>query len=236
MFFTKKVKSQKSKVERKSKSHPLLTRNFRLGTRTGFTLVELMVTVGIFVFLTALIVANYGRFNDGTLLTSMAYDIALTLRDTQSYGMNVQGYSSSTGYSSNIFNYPYGMDFNSSNAYQTIVFADAYTAGGGSNSYYYGLYVPTSDPSVSTYTFARGGLIKCLFVSSTTPPSPNPCPFSDSSDIDISFKRPNPNAIIKSNGSTLTYPYAVIQVQDASKTTTRTIVVNETGEISVQNQ
>ena len=49
------------------------------------------MTVAIFIFMTALVVANYGSFNDGTLLTSMSYDVALALRGAQSYGLNVKG-------------------------------------------------------------------------------------------------------------------------------------------------
>src|ERR1035437_4022736 len=91
------------------------------GVSAGFTLVELMVTVGIFLFMTALVVAKYGSFNDGTLLTSMSYDVALTLRSAQSYGLNVQSYNSQ-----NLFNYPYGIHFSSAagSNNQMILFAD----------------------------------------------------------------------------------------------------------------
>src|ERR1035437_3827885 len=90
----------------------------------GFTLVELMVTVGIFLFMTALVVAKYGSFNDGTLLTSMSYDVALSLRSAQSYGLNVQSYNSS-----NQFNYPYGIHFSSAagSNNQMILFVDSGT-------------------------------------------------------------------------------------------------------------
>ena len=93
---------------------------------SGFTLIELIVTVAIFIFMTALVVANYGSFNDGTLLTSMSYDVALALRDAQSYGLNVQGGDCRVWRQN--FNYPYGMDFNlstPSTQSQMIFFADS---------------------------------------------------------------------------------------------------------------
>jgi prepilin-type N-terminal cleavage/methylation domain-containing protein len=46
----------------------------------GFTLVELMVTVGIFTIISGLLLARYSNFNQGIILTNLAYDIALTIR------------------------------------------------------------------------------------------------------------------------------------------------------------
>ena len=225
-----------------------------ISKKAGFTLVELIVTVAIFVFMTALVVAKYGSFNDGTLLTSMAYDIALTLRDAQSYGLNVQGYTPPTG--SQSFSYPYGMHFQSASLYnnEMILFADSYPQNQTTGVYGDGICTDASgmtcqsgttegDTIVTTYTLARGGLIKCLYVSNTPPlASTDPCQTSDSGSnvvvVDITFKRPDPNAIIKAyvDGSIQKFAYAVIQVENASKNSTRSIVVNETGEIAVQNQ
>jgi prepilin-type N-terminal cleavage/methylation domain-containing protein len=214
-----------------------------ISKNNGFTLIELLVTVAIFVFMTALVVANYGSFNDGTLLTSMSYDVALALRGAQSYGLNVKGATS--GISQN-FNYPYGMDFNlstPSTQSQMIFFADS-NPSLGNNLYGNGTYESSLDLNITTYTLARGGLIKCVEVLSA-PPS-GPCTSSNGvTDVDITFKRPDPNAIIKEvdtngnvvpNGTSQTWPYAIIQVEDASKTSTRSIVVNQTGLIAVQNQ
>jgi type II secretory pathway pseudopilin PulG len=209
--------------------------------KSGFTLIELLVTVGIFIFMTALVVANYGSFNDGTLLTSMSYDVALALRGAQSYGLNVKGDISDT---SQNFNYPYGMDFNSNTGSnnQMIFFADS-DPSNGNNSFGDGIYTP-SDSLITTYTLARGGLIKCLYVSNSPITSSDSCSSTSQTDgfivssVDITFKRPDPNAIIMAtvNGTLQKWVYAQIQVQNASKTSTRSIVVNENGLIAVQNQ
>ncbi|MDE2188747.1 MAG: type II secretion system protein, partial [Patescibacteria group bacterium] len=99
-------KSKKEKAKGKGKN---MVSKFSISA--GFTLIELMVTVGIFVFMTALLVARYGSFNNGEILTSMAYDVALALRNAQAYGLNVQGYNNS-----NSFNYPYGIDFDTTSS------------------------------------------------------------------------------------------------------------------------
>jgi prepilin-type N-terminal cleavage/methylation domain-containing protein len=199
------------------------------GVSAGFTLIELMVTVGIFLFMTALVVAKYGSFNDGTLLTSMAYDVALTLRDAQSYGLNVQGYTPSSAPQN--FNNPYGIHFSSaSGSNQMILFADSNT-----NKVYDG---STVDGLITTYTLTNGGLISSICVTNTPPiPSATCSSAVVATSLDITFKRPDPNAIITANSlSGTTYAYAEIQVENASKTSTRAIVVRETGEIAVKNQ
>ncbi len=56
----------------------------------GFTLIELVISIAIFVIMTALVVAKYGNFNQGALLTDTAYDIALVLHTAQSYGLSVK--------------------------------------------------------------------------------------------------------------------------------------------------
>lgn len=209
---------------------------------SGFTLVELMVTVAIFIFMTILVVANYGSFNNGTLLTSMSYDVALTLRDAQSYGLNVQGYGSSNTY---VYNYPYGIHFSSAlgSNNQMILFADSSNnvPNGICDNGGTGVCTPTQttgDGIITAYTIARGGIVSSLCAGSGPG---NAC--ISTTVLDITFKRPDPNAVIvvPVSGSSCTTnaspcAYAEIKVEDAAKTSTRTIIVRSTGEIAVPNQ
>jgi type II secretory pathway pseudopilin PulG len=208
--------------------------------RTGFTLVELLVTLGIFIFMTTLLVAKYGSFNDGTLLTSMSYDVALSLRNAQAYGINVQGYNST-----NAFTYPYGIHFNSSSSgalnTQIFLFADSIGPDGvctdSSGTAVCTGTQTTGDGIVAAYTLARGGLVSSVCVG--TAPGSGTCVAPTTGIVDITFKRPNPNAIItakNSSGVETIYPYAEIHVMNASKTSARTIVVRVTGEIAILNQ
>jgi type II secretory pathway pseudopilin PulG len=56
----------------------------------GFTLVELIITIAIFVFMTALVMARYNDYYSGTIFKNLAYDIAITIREAQSYGISVK--------------------------------------------------------------------------------------------------------------------------------------------------
>lgn len=89
-------------------------------TQGGFTLVELLITIGIIILVTGLVLARYSAFDGTVLLKNQAYDIALDLRQTQSYGLgsNVGGDN---------FRDPYGIYFSilPGKNQQYIIFQDS---------------------------------------------------------------------------------------------------------------
>ncbi len=216
-----------------------------LSKNSGFTLIELMVSLAIFAFMTAFLLAKYGTFNQSTLVTNLAYDAALTIRSAQSYGLNVQNAvnsqgtnltcSGQTGYTSGnaCFYYAYGVHFGGTTpTNRFILFVDLNT--GQSNS---GVYVPNDSPNVediSTYKMNTGYTIQgiCAIQAGSSACTPL-------SSLDITFKRPNPDAIIDgtllSDGTTkiTNAPYAKITF--VANNTTSSVVVQSTGEISVGN-
>jgi len=179
----------------------------------GFTILELIVSIGIFAFMTALLLAKYGNFNQGVLLNNLAYDIALTIRNAQSYGLNVR----SATRSSNDFLNPYGVHFDKTagNNNKFIFFTDINKNG---------IYNASTDKVIATTTITRGSVIKEL---STSEPITNP------NTLTITFQRPDPNAIIKVNGDpNVRHSEAQIRVE-ASDGTYRMIQVSSVGQISV---
>jgi Tfp pilus assembly protein FimT len=182
----------------------------------AFTLVELLVSVGIFALMTALVVAKYGSFNNGVLLTNTAYDVALAIRTAQTYGLGVKSTGSGTLYDSG-----YGVYFNTSTgSNQTIIlFSDL-----DKDS----LYDIGTDGIVNQYTIKQGAIISkvCSGVDCST----------DASPLAITFKRPNPDAIICFGTSPCNSPstYAEITITSAGGDT-RIITVRGNGQISVKN-
>lgn len=200
----------------------------------AFTLIELLVVMGIFLVITGTILANHTRFNSSVLLGSLAYDIALSIREAQVYGLSVQTFGtsfSSTGYNVQV---GYGIHFSSSGSY--ILFADT-----NANKHY-----DASDTIVQTYSVGLGHTVKsfCGTFSNGTvqcsAPASNPIGY-----LDVVFFRPNPDAIITSdktifttiNGSTNpTNSYSSAQIVVTSPSNeTRTITIQTTGQVSVKN-
>ena len=200
----------------------------------GFTLVELMVSLAIFAFMTAFLVAKYGTFNQGILLTNLAYEVALTIRNAQSYGLNVKSRPVSesgsviTNYSTD-FGYPYGVHFatGAGNDTKMIFFVDIDRDGLYDSTT--GILEPISE-SLSTYNIKRGSYISAICV---PPGNSNNC--NNTIDIlDVTFKRPDPNAIIKSSLGNQDHNRAEITIRSTDGGT-RKVIVRRTGQISVEN-
>ncbi|MBU6427195.1 prepilin-type N-terminal cleavage/methylation domain-containing protein [Patescibacteria group bacterium] len=196
----------------------------------GFTLVELLVTVSIFVFMTALMLAKYGNFNQSVLLTNLAYDVALTIRTAQTYGISVRGTDVN---GTQNFSTAYGVDFNDaatpacdsySTKYAFAMFADSTLNG----------WCDTGEAmSDHIYHITRGDFISALCTGSDE----NNCS-TVVNELGISFLRPNPEAKICSGAGsgpvdcTATYARITISAPDNS---TRTVSVRSNGQISVGN-
>ncbi len=60
-------------------------------TPSGFTMIELLVTVAIFALMTSVLLANYPKFSSKILLENTAHSIGLSVRQAQTYGLNVRG-------------------------------------------------------------------------------------------------------------------------------------------------
>ncbi|NDB58413.1 type II secretion system protein [bacterium] len=189
----------------------------------GFTVLELVISIAIFAVMSALLLARYGNFNQGILLDNLAYDIALTIRNAQSYGLNVR----SSSRTANLFDKPYGVHFDVADPNHFIFFVD--TAGNG-------VYNPSidldndgnPDQILSKTTITRGSTISALCVNGCSASIPV-------TSIDITFKRPDPNAIIKINDRTDIYNSdADITVMAVDGVTIKKVKVRSTGQVTVQ--
>ncbi|MFA6404849.1 MAG: type II secretion system protein [Candidatus Paceibacterota bacterium] len=205
-----------------------------LGSR-AFTLIELLVSISIFVFMTALLLAKYGNFNQSVLMTNLAYDMVLTLRTAQTYGLSVQG---DTSGSSPTFGQAYGVAFckntscnGTSNNQNMIMFADNNKNG------VYNTGTPP-DSIVANYSIKRGAKVLgfcdkqdgsgCISTGGTN---------SSISSVDISFLRPDPNAIIcttKNSSVDCNNNYIKVILQSSDASNIRSIVVRSTGQMSVE--
>lgn len=76
----------------------------------GFSLVELLVCIGIIGVVTVIVLVRHNSFNSTTHLKNAAYEIALTLREVQAKSAgSVRG-------TVGAFDYPYGITFSAENA------------------------------------------------------------------------------------------------------------------------
>jgi prepilin-type N-terminal cleavage/methylation domain-containing protein len=190
----------------------------------GFTVIELMVASAIILIITSVILFRQSRFNSATLLRSLAYSMALSIRQAQTYGVSVRETTSGSN------RFPsYGVYFKSGDLTHYFLAADLNGNGAVATD-------GTEDVSPpSPYSLSQGYQIKdvCATVQGT---GAQHC-FSNGiiTKLTIRFVRPNPDALFVSDApGNPTYTSAYIQIT-APGEDTRGITVTSTGQISVGN-
>lgn len=153
----------------------------------GFTLVELLVVIGIMVIISSMVLANYNKYGGVVVLEQLGYDVALTMRQAQVYGISVQRFQSSN------FGAAYGVHVALSSANTYALFADAIQQNGK-----YDCPQPGTNNCelVEAYTISPGYTIHDLCATSAS--GVETC---GQSTIDVVFKRPEPDAWISVNGA-----------------------------------
>lgn len=184
----------------------------------GFTLVELLISISIFTVITTVAVFSHTEFNGSVLLTNLAYEIALSIRQAQFYGISVKQNSSSN------FDSSYGIHIDTNSPTTYTLFEDTAVSTQHVKD--------SNDVDVQTFSISRGNKISKICIGGSLP-----C--VSARFLDLTFKRPNPDAYIASGNDTdsgaITGSYkseADICIS-SPQGTVRKIIVESTGQISV---
>lgn len=185
-------------------------------TERGFSLTELLVAISILATISIIVLANHTRFNGTVLLGSLAYDIALSVREAQVFGVSVRQYDAG-------FKLGYGVLFEDATSYS--LFADT-----NSNKVY-----DDNDVVIRAYGLQRGFRIQqfCGIDTLGTPTCSNDS-LNPITHLAIVFLRPDPDAFMSSSILAEEYSRGTITIVSPGGDT-RTVEVASTGQISVQN-
>jgi Tfp pilus assembly protein FimT len=202
---------------------------------SGFTLVELIVSVSIIIVITVVVVFNQEDLGDQTALNNVVNNLDVQIREAQVYGISVKEFSTA----SNEFNIAYGVDFNlantgaSNNSFYT--FGDRTNVNGYFDTFGTCTIGGTSE-CVGWNKLARGTTISkiCAIQANAVEVCSNTV-----GRLAITFYRPNPTAKIvffNSGGSLVTYPgYLGARIEISSpKGKKKSVVVYTTGQIAIQ--
>lgn len=196
--------------------------------QSGFTLIELAVTMGIFAVLVSVVLANYRTFSSKADFLNVADNIALSLREAQIYGVgskgavNKAGTSVSCGSPASTFNCAYGVSFKQGESFYTA-FVDGGTtvdkAFSGNDEVVEVVGLPLGTQITSIQCF-KDNIQNC----------------ATSGRVDITFKRPDPDAVIIPVSGTIPgiteQDSAVITVENSVKKSD--ISISRSGQISVK--
>jgi len=226
----KRIMNKELKIKNKQKAYDFLCNSFSiLNTRfiqhstltslklsAGFTLIEMMVVLAIMIMISTLTLTNYRQFGGKILLSNKAYDVALSIREAQVYGISARFQNDTTFQS-----IPVGMSFNLNNSNtEYFLFRDSSAEDG--------IFNTGGLEQLSKLTLPTGFVFKELCY---TDGGTKDCGINR---IDVTFKRPESDALIRVGGhSANTYDSFRI-VLESHQGDTMTILVEASGQISVQ--
>jgi prepilin-type N-terminal cleavage/methylation domain-containing protein len=214
---------------------------FRRSSKRGFTLIEMLVVMGIMMVITTVLLVKQSRFDSSTVLRSLAYGVALSVRQAQVYGTSVVGTSTTavacgTGFyntvTGNCYASGYGLYFSNalSNATPStyVLFADL----NGNGTY-------EANEFVKSFSLGTGYAISNFCA--TNQLSIQQCANTTISSLAIVFKRPNPDAqfiVLDVNGvapvGDTSYSSAYVQIiASGDSANSKSVTVTVPGEVSV---
>ncbi len=198
----------------------------------GFTLVELMVSLGIMAVILSVVMLNQRNYTEAASLSNAADTLGLAVSEAQAYGVAVR----ERVLGSADFHAAFGitlslLDSGSNSAY--LLFTDR-----NGNEYYDGSWTcPAGETSecVERVDFSGGNYIESFCILRTS--GGDLC--NNVSRVDVSFRRPETDANLKffNNGGS---EYAPANIQGAKITLkspgglTKTVFVYNSGQVSVQ--
>lgn len=203
----------------------------------GFTLIELLVVISIMVIVTSVLVVRQAKFDSSTLLRSLAYSMALSVRQAQVYGTSTFGTTTAVGnctvgtYTNGAcFAQGYGINVAIGSPSSYVLYADLNNNGTYDNGEVVKLYNLGQGYTLSQICATNGsGTRVCSGAGGVT-------------SLSINFRRPNPDACITTNlnaaacavGAVAAYATSSVQVQNTGDPgSSRSIYISATGQITV---
>ncbi len=162
-----------------------------LKNKRGFTLIELMVVLAISSMIMAVVLFNYRGFVDQIALNGAAQEIALALREAQSYGLSVRGVLDSSG--AYTFTSAYGVYFSRDYPNSIEIFVDKNRDGAFTDQ------DKTCVPStaIGSECLSKIQLLNGVYISETYYDSAGTASVKgDKSSIQVLFKRPSTDAVV----------------------------------------
>ncbi|MFZ2167558.1 MAG: type II secretion system protein [Minisyncoccia bacterium] len=172
----------------------------------GFSLIELMVVLAIIITITGVVLTNQSSFNKSLILANTAYDVALSVRNAQTFGLSSRVISTAT-------NVGYGVNFDRATPNKFTLFTDTYPLPGAVSNCH-----PVSDPTapnarpgdcayesnqsekVTEYVLGNNITITDICAYSSSSWSCSSSNGGNLSTLDIVFARPNSDAFMSKNG------------------------------------
>lgn len=188
-------------------------------------MIELLAVIGIIVLVSGVVLANNSRFGGVVILENLAYDVALSVRQAQVYGISVARFGTGT------FDAGYGISIDRASPTSYVLFADAVQVNG--------LY-DCSSPGLGTCELVQASTLNQGYsVSDVCVTSATGVEQCGKSRVDILFKRPEPDAWISIDSASCTQTLSLCAasarvVLQSPRGDLMSVIVDANGQISVR--
>lgn len=191
----------------------------------GFTLIELIVVIGVTAVIASLLLANFPRFSRQIAVEREAGKLALALRRAQSYALAVREFNSAFNDDPFCTDPPvrfpgYGVFFDLSDPTHYLIYGDA-----SCSKYYESL--PWEETTESALLDGK------IYLLSIKGYDAGACSLGcDLNELSILYVRPDPAIWIRGEGAD--YNYAEIVLSSSDGTVTKKVVAWSTGQVSIE--
>jgi len=197
--------------------------------KRGFTLIELLVSMGIMIVITSVALVQHNQFNETLALTNLAYEVGLSVRQAQVFGISVREFEGSArvGAAEN-FLYGVHFEYDPQNRTEYVLYADL-----NDDEQF------TNDTEiVETTSITRGNFIDqfCGIRAGAATCSQGVSALGSLQSLSIQFRRPNPDAVIvgdTGSGPSL-YESALVVLRSQESNATRCVRIRPTGQVSIE--
>jgi|AntDeeMinimDraft_6_1070357.scaffolds.fasta_scaffold07045_3 prepilin-type N-terminal cleavage/methylation domain-containing protein len=184
----------------------------------GFTLIELIVAIGVVAIIAGITLGSRQNYSRAVNLNNVAHEIALSIRQAQTYSVSSRG--SSLG--DPVDSFVYGVYFEKNNPQQFILYQNNNT-----NEAY-----QASDTPVETYQLPnRMEIDKICLIANYS--QGDACGSGDNK-VSVAFKRPDPSALFYKDGVSSTGDEAFLVELAGDEGARQTIITRSSGFISVE--
>ncbi len=207
----------------------------------GFSLIELIMVVAVMLIITSVTLLRQAKFSSDVLITNMAYEVALSIREAAVFGIsskyNASGYR--VGYGVHFHPAADGGDVTSFDNFidKSLVSVDDMEAGTDAEfNYYYDSTGQVADDITDTVEITQGQKIR-KYCGRIAPSTYWKCGPADNTNLNIVFVKPDPDAHITmgvdNQKDPNQYTEARIVIESSIGDKCRTVDVTSTGQISV---
>lgn len=188
----------------------------------GYTMIELLVTIGITGLIAAIILVNYPKLSEQLSVSQAVHEIALSFRETKTYALAVRQYSPGI--------YPgYGLHFDLATPQNFLLYAASIVPATNSCSPYAQCVRGDTTHDVDAFTLRSGIQIVSICNTDATPIC--------FKKLDVAYVRPTPDVYITGfdNGGVASALQNKVEIKiRAPGGRERSVFVSFTGEISVK--